>query len=120
MSDFCLVRQPIFGSTGALLGYEIRFKETETGENGFAESFLSGTFVRLRRVDRRPKMHVDSAELQIWICQNFVCKLYGSFNVHAKLVALLASCCLLMSLRVDVRVQSQGNSTDFAYRRGDG
>lgn len=48
MSDFCLVRQPIFGTTGALLGYEIRFKETETGENGFVESFLSGTFDLVR------------------------------------------------------------------------
>jgi c-di-GMP phosphodiesterase len=48
MSDFFLVRQPMFGTTGALLGYEIRFKETEEGEGGFAESFVSGTFDLVR------------------------------------------------------------------------
>ena len=38
----------MFGTTGALLGYEIRFKETEEGEGGFAESFVSGTFDLVR------------------------------------------------------------------------
>ncbi len=48
MSDFCLVRQPIFGTTGSLIGYEIRFRETATGENGFVDSYLSGTFDLVR------------------------------------------------------------------------
>ena len=48
MSDFSLVRQPVFGTTGALLGYDIRFRESEAGPHGFAESFLSGTFDLVR------------------------------------------------------------------------
>ena len=48
MSDFCLVRQPIFGTTGSLIGYEIRFRETATGEHGFVDSYLSGTFDLVR------------------------------------------------------------------------
>lgn len=43
MSDFALVRQPVFGATGSLLGYDIRFHETD-GAGSFAQSFLSGTF----------------------------------------------------------------------------
>jgi EAL and modified HD-GYP domain-containing signal transduction protein len=48
MSDFCLVRQPVFGTTGALIGYDLRFREAEAGQHGFAESFLSGTFDLVR------------------------------------------------------------------------
>jgi c-di-GMP phosphodiesterase len=48
MSDFSLVRQPMFGTTGSLLGYEIRFREAEDGDGGFAENFLSGTFDLVR------------------------------------------------------------------------
>ena len=48
MSDICLVRQPTFGSSGALLGYEIRFRESAEGGYGFAQSFVSGTFDAVR------------------------------------------------------------------------
>ncbi|MCZ8203800.1 HDOD domain-containing protein [Gemmatimonas sp.] len=47
MSDFALVRQPVFGGTGSLLGYDIRFHETE-GAGSFAQSFLNGTFDLVR------------------------------------------------------------------------
>jgi EAL and modified HD-GYP domain-containing signal transduction protein len=48
MSDFCLVRQPVFGSTGSLIGYEVRFNDADDGQHGFAQSFLSGTFDLVR------------------------------------------------------------------------
>jgi EAL and modified HD-GYP domain-containing signal transduction protein len=48
MSDFCLVRQPVFGGTGSLIGYEIRFRDTEDGRDAFAQSFLSGNFDLVR------------------------------------------------------------------------
>lgn len=47
MSDFALVRQPVFGATGSLIGYEIRFNDTD-GSGSFAQSFLSGTFDLVR------------------------------------------------------------------------
>ncbi len=47
MSDFALVRQPVFGGTGSLIGYEIRFSDAE-GPGSFAQSFLSGTFDLIR------------------------------------------------------------------------
>ncbi len=48
MSDFCLVRQPVFGPTGSLIGYEIRFTDADNGHSGFAQSLLSGTFDLVR------------------------------------------------------------------------
>jgi len=48
MSDICLVRQPTFGASGALLGYEIRFRESAEGGYSFAQSFVSGTFDAVR------------------------------------------------------------------------
>ncbi|MES2522889.1 MAG: HDOD domain-containing protein [Gemmatimonadota bacterium] len=48
MLDFCLVRQPIFAAKGSLLGYEIRFRDSEDGRHAFAQSFLSGTFDMVR------------------------------------------------------------------------
>lgn len=48
MSDFCIVRQPVFGSTGSLIGYDIRFTDSEAGQSGFAASLLSGTFDLVR------------------------------------------------------------------------
>ncbi len=48
MSDFCLVRQPVFGTAGALLGYEIRFRDLDDGQHAFVQSFLSGTFDLIR------------------------------------------------------------------------
>ncbi|MBL0940390.1 MAG: HDOD domain-containing protein [Gemmatimonadaceae bacterium] len=48
MSDFCLVRQPVFGGTGSLIGYEIRFTDTDDGQSAFAQSFLSGNFDLVR------------------------------------------------------------------------
>lgn len=47
MSDFALVRQPVFGGTGSLIGYEIRFNDVD-GSGSFAQSFLSGTFDLVR------------------------------------------------------------------------
>ena len=44
MFDSCLVRQPVFDRTNALLGYEIRFRDTEEGRASLAQSILSGTF----------------------------------------------------------------------------
>lgn len=48
MHDFCLVRQPIFAAKGTLVGYEIRFRDSEDGREAFAQSFLSGTFDMVR------------------------------------------------------------------------
>ncbi|MCO4099508.1 EAL and HDOD domain-containing protein [Gemmatimonas sp.] len=47
MSDFALVRQPVFGGTGSLLGYEIRFQDAD-GPGSFAQCFLNGTFDLIR------------------------------------------------------------------------
>lgn len=44
MSDTCLVRQPIFDRKKALLGYEIRYRDSEDGRSAFTESFLTGMF----------------------------------------------------------------------------
>jgi EAL and modified HD-GYP domain-containing signal transduction protein len=48
MHDYCLVRQPIFAAKGNLLGYEIRFRDTEDGRHAFTQSFLTGTFDMVR------------------------------------------------------------------------
>ncbi|MEQ1691252.1 MAG: HDOD domain-containing protein [Gemmatimonas sp.] len=48
MSDFCLVRQPVFGTSGALVGYEIRFRDLDDGQHAFVQSFLTGTFDLVR------------------------------------------------------------------------
>lgn len=48
MSDFCIVRQPIFGSTGSLIGYDVRFTDSGGGSSGFSDSLLSGTFDLVR------------------------------------------------------------------------
>ena len=48
MSDFCLVRQPVFGTSGALIGYEIRFRDLDDGQHAFVQSFLTGTFDLVR------------------------------------------------------------------------
>jgi EAL and modified HD-GYP domain-containing signal transduction protein len=48
MSDTCLVRQPVFGTTGALLGYEIRYSDTDDGRSTLIQSFLNGTFDLVR------------------------------------------------------------------------
>ncbi len=48
MSSFCVVRQPVFAREGKLLGYEIRFRDTEEGAEAFARSFLSGEFDNVR------------------------------------------------------------------------
>lgn len=48
MSDFCLVRQPVFGSSGSLLGYEVRYSDSEDGQHALIQSFLSGTFDLVR------------------------------------------------------------------------
>jgi hypothetical protein len=47
MSDFALVRQPVFGGTGSLIGYEIRFRDSD-GPGSFTQSVLSGTFDLIR------------------------------------------------------------------------
>lgn len=48
MSDFCVVRQPLFTAAGDLLGYEIRFRDTPEGAHAFAQSFLTGEFDNVR------------------------------------------------------------------------
>lgn len=48
MTDFCLVRQPVFAAKGNLLGYEIRFCDSDDGRHAFVQSFLSGTFDMVR------------------------------------------------------------------------
>jgi EAL and modified HD-GYP domain-containing signal transduction protein len=48
MHDYCLVRQPVFAAKGTLLGYEIRFRDSEDGRHAFTQSFLSGTFDMVR------------------------------------------------------------------------
>ena len=48
MHDYCLVRQPIFAAKGNLLGYEIRFRDSEDGRHAFTQSFLTGTFDMVR------------------------------------------------------------------------
>lgn len=48
MSEFCLVRQPVFGTSGALVGYEIRYRYLDNGQHAFLQSFLSGTFDLVR------------------------------------------------------------------------
>lgn len=44
MYDSCIVRQPLFDRNNALLGYEIRFRETDEGRLALARSIVSGTF----------------------------------------------------------------------------
>ena len=44
MYDSCLVRQPVFDRNNALIGYEIRFRDSEDGQNALAQSLLNGTF----------------------------------------------------------------------------
>ncbi len=44
MYDACLVRDPIFDRNNALIGYEIRFRDTEEGRAALVQSMLSGTF----------------------------------------------------------------------------
>jgi c-di-GMP phosphodiesterase len=48
MSDFCLVRQPVFGASGSLIAYEIRFGDTDEGQQALIQSVLSGTFDLVR------------------------------------------------------------------------
>jgi c-di-GMP phosphodiesterase len=48
MHEYCLVRQPIFTAKGSLLGYEIRFRDSEDGRHAFTQSFLSGTYDMIR------------------------------------------------------------------------
>ncbi len=48
MSDIRLVRQPVFGADDALIGYEIRFRDTHDGRHAFAQSVLSGSFDQMR------------------------------------------------------------------------
>jgi c-di-GMP phosphodiesterase len=48
MSDICLVRQPVFGKTGSLIGYEIRFNDVDEGQQAFSRAFLSGSFDLVR------------------------------------------------------------------------
>lgn len=48
MLDYCLVRQPVFAAEGTVLGYEIRFRDSDDGRHAFNQSFLSGTFDMVR------------------------------------------------------------------------
>lgn len=60
MSEFCLVRQPVFGVNGALVAYDIRFNDPEDGQHAFARSFLSGNFDLVR--NRQPAFVAASRE----------------------------------------------------------
>jgi EAL and modified HD-GYP domain-containing signal transduction protein len=59
MSDFCLVRQPIFGPKGTLIGYEIRYRNA-TGEQALAQTLQSGAFDLVR--GKQPAFLSCSAE----------------------------------------------------------
>lgn len=48
MFDSCLVRQPLFDKSNALLGYEIRFRDTDEGRAALVQSLVSGTFDIIR------------------------------------------------------------------------
>ena len=48
MSDNCLVRQPVFGASGALMAYEIRYHDSDEGHHALVQSLLSGTFDLVR------------------------------------------------------------------------
>ncbi|MEP6834236.1 MAG: HDOD domain-containing protein [Gemmatimonas sp.] len=48
MYDNCIVRQPLFDRNNALLGYELRFRDTENGRAALAQSVISGTFDIIR------------------------------------------------------------------------
>jgi EAL and modified HD-GYP domain-containing signal transduction protein len=48
MSDLCLVRQPVFGKSGSLIGYEIRFNDVDEGQHAFSRAVLGGTFDLVR------------------------------------------------------------------------
>jgi EAL and modified HD-GYP domain-containing signal transduction protein len=66
MSDICLVRQPVFGSKGALIGYEIRFGASQNPLEALIQSFLNGTFDVVRGgypafVACSPEQMIDNA-----------------------------------------------------------
>ncbi len=61
MSDTCLVRQPVFGTSGALLGYEIRFGDTDADQRSLIQSLSSGTFELVR--GRQPAFVACGREL---------------------------------------------------------
>lgn len=48
MYDNCIVRQPVFDRNNALLGYELRFRDTDEGRAALAQSVLTGTFDIIR------------------------------------------------------------------------
>ena len=48
MYDNCIVRQPLFDRDNSLLGYELRFRDTDEGRTALAQSVLSGTFDIIR------------------------------------------------------------------------
>jgi c-di-GMP phosphodiesterase len=48
MSDIFIVRQPVFDTKDAAVGYELRFREESDGGDPFARSYLSGAFDELR------------------------------------------------------------------------
>lgn len=48
MTDIQLYRQPLFSTSGALLGYEIRFRDAGDGGESMVQSFVDGTFDAVR------------------------------------------------------------------------
>ncbi len=48
MSDFCMVRQPVFSRDGDLIAYEIRFRDTVEGREAFSQGLLNGSFDTMR------------------------------------------------------------------------
>jgi EAL and modified HD-GYP domain-containing signal transduction protein len=48
MSDFCMVRQPVFSRDGDLIAYEIRFRDSLEGREAFSQGLLNGSFDAMR------------------------------------------------------------------------
>lgn len=59
MSDFCLVRQPVFGPKGILIGYEIRYRDA-IGQQALAQTFQNGAFELVR--GKQPAFLICNAE----------------------------------------------------------
>jgi EAL and modified HD-GYP domain-containing signal transduction protein len=48
MTAYCLVRQPLFGASGRLIGYEIRFRDDDGTADAFSRAVVSGTYDLVR------------------------------------------------------------------------
>lgn len=93
MSNFCLVRQPVFGANGSLLGYEIRYEDVEDTGEAFGQLFQNGTFDLIRA--NLPAFlvcapsQVISAELQQTDPSNLILLLPSSASVATDVLEAL-------------------------------